>query len=76
MTEFMGPTNLEGLMTDITTYMSTSSAPEKEKIRIMELVASYYEDRNLTEIDQILGQLARAAVRTSGQMEMFNETSE
>jgi len=76
MTEFLGPTQLEGVLKDIATFMKTSNSPEKEKLRIMELVASYYEDRNMTEVDQVLGQLARATLRESGQMEMFDETSQ
>lgn len=73
MNDFIGPTQLEGMLKDIATFMETSVSPDKEKIRIMELIASYYEDRNMTEVDLVLGQLARATLRKSGQMEMFDE---
>ena len=36
MDSFIGPTQVEKVMRDITTYWETSKAPEKEKIRILQ----------------------------------------
>lgn len=72
----MGPTDLENVMNDIISFFETSNSPDKEKIRILEIIAEYYEERNMTTVDQILGQLARAAIRKTEQMELFDEKSE
>lgn len=76
MREYMGPTDLENVMNDIISFFETSNSPDKEKIRILEIIAEYYEERNMTTVDQILGQLARAAIRKTEQMELFDEKSE
>lgn len=72
----MGPTDLENVMNDIISFFETSNSPDKEKIRILEIIAEYYEERNMTTVDQILGQLARAAIRKTEQMELFDAKSE
>ena len=51
MDSFIGPTQVEKVMRDITTYWETSKAPEKEKIRILQLVEDYYRTRNLNDMD-------------------------
>lgn len=76
MREYMGPTDLENVMNDIISFFETSNSPDKEKIRILEIIAEYYEERNMTTVDQILGQLARAAIRKTEQMELFDAKSE
>lgn len=75
MNEYIGPTNVEVVMNDIITFFENSQSPEKEKLRILEIIAEYYEERNMTTLDQILGRLARAAIQKSEQMELFNETN-
>lgn len=72
----MGPTDLENVMNDIISFFENSKSPDKEKIRILEILAEYYEERNMTTVDQILGQLARAAIRKTDQMELFDAKSE
>jgi hypothetical protein len=73
MSEYIGPTDVEDVMNDIITFFETSKSPEKEKLRILEIIAEYYEERNMTTVDQILGRLARAAIQKSAQMELFDE---
>ena len=66
MDSFIGPTQVEKVMVDITTYWETSKAPEKEKIRILQLVEDYYRTRNLNDMDIVISNLCKSVLQSKG----------
>ena len=68
MDSFIGPTEVEKVMRDITTFWDTSKAPEKEKIRILQLVEDYYRTRNLNDMDMEISNLCKSVLQSKGVM--------
>ena len=69
MDSFIGPTEVEKVMRDITTFWDTSKAPEKEKIRILQLVEDYYRTRNLNDMDIVISNLCKSVLQSKGVMD-------
>jgi|SaaInl3SG_22_DNA_1037383.scaffolds.fasta_scaffold02267_13 hypothetical protein len=73
MNELVGPFEVEKLLKDITIYWKESTADEKDKRRILQLLLEYYEARNITELDVVVGNLIRGVLAQEQQLELFNE---
>lgn len=73
MNELVTPFEVEKLLKEITIYWKESDASEKDKRRILQLLLDYYESRNITELDVVIGNLIRGVLAQEQQLELFNE---
>lgn len=64
------PQQIEKAATDIVDFYENSDLPPGDKKKILEMVNSYYEDKNEHLVDQYLGALTKRTIASK-----FPETS-
>lgn len=62
MDSFIGPSDVQKVMTDIINFKKNASVPHKEQIRILQLVEDYYRSRNLNDMDVVLANLIKSVL--------------
>ena len=69
----MTPQLIEKTAQDIVGYWDESTANDKDKIKIMEMVRDYYSDRNEHLVDQYLSALAQRVLDKNSPQTSFEE---
>ena len=69
------PTDIEETARDISNYWNTSKASNEDKIKILNMVKDYYQDRNLTTIDAWFSQLCDIIITKNSGETGFEENS-
>ena len=62
MDSFIGPSEVQKVMQDIIGFKKNSKVPEKEQIRILQLLEDYYRMRNMNDLDVVLSNLIKSSV--------------
>ena len=60
MDSFIGPSEVQKVMQDIIGFKKNSKVPEKEQIRILQLLEDYYRMRNMNDLDVVLSNLIKS----------------
>ena len=60
MDSFIGPSDVERVMKDCIEYKNMATVPEKEQIRILQLLEDYYRMRNMNDMDIVLANLLKS----------------
>tara|TARA_B100000927_G_scaffold247936_1_gene211380 strand:+ start:345 stop:572 length:228 start_codon:yes stop_codon:yes gene_type:complete len=60
MDSFIGPSDVERVMKDCIEYKKNATVPEKEQIRILQLLEDYYRMRNMNDMDIVLANLLKS----------------
>tara|TARA_Y200000002_G_C22636695_1_gene644965 strand:- start:236 stop:463 length:228 start_codon:yes stop_codon:yes gene_type:complete len=62
MDSFIGPSEVQKVMQDIIGFKKNSKVPEKEQIRILQLLEDYYRMRNMNDLDVVLSNLIKSVL--------------
>ena len=62
MDSFIGPSEVQKVMQDIISFKKNSTVPEKEQIRILQLLEDYYRMRNMNDLDVVLSNLIKSVL--------------
>ena len=62
MDSFIGPSDVQKVMQDIIGFKKNSKVPEKEQIRILQLLEDYYRMRNMNDLDVVLSNLIKSVL--------------
>ena len=62
MDSFIGPSEVQKVLQDIISFKKNSTVPEKEQIRILQLLEDYYRMRNMNDLDVVLSNLIKSVL--------------